>query len=76
MAQLTVYIDDKTLKQITSQAKIENSSISKWVKKRLTGSLKSSWPEGYFEVFGSLADVQLDRPEQPLLSRDTKRFSL
>lgn len=76
MPQLTVYIDEKTLGKIETAAQVERSSISKWVKKRLEMALHSSWPEGYFSLFGSLKDAKLERPRQHLFSRDSKREPL
>ena len=63
MPQLTVYIDDKTLKGIESAAKSSRSSISKWVKLKLAYALHSSWPEGFFDLLGSLKNSGLKRPE-------------
>jgi hypothetical protein len=68
MAQLTVYIDDSTRKRIERAAKRANVSVSQWVKEKLTNALTHDWPEGYFALLGSLADEQLERPEE--LPRD------
>ena len=76
MPQLNVYIDDKTLKKIESAARAGHSSISKWVKLRLTQSLKSSWPEGYFDLFGSLKGTRLKRPAQLKFGRNARRAKL
>ena len=76
MAQLTVYIDEDTLKRIEKAAKAENCSVSKWVRDRLVRDLKTTWPKGYFELFGSLAGERLERPEQPRLENDVPRQSL
>lgn len=67
MAQLTVYIDESTLKKINLAAKQEGESVSKWVKKRLEKSLVDAkgWPKGYLEWLSSLKDnpVDIDVPE-------------
>lgn len=76
MPQLTVYIDEITLNKIETAAQVEHSSVSKWVKKRLEFALHSSWPEGYFNLFGSLKDSGLKRPAQPAFSKDSKREPL
>lgn len=75
MAQITIYIDDETLKQIEQAANRENDSISKWVKKRLVSSLKKSWPKDYADLFGALQDDSFSRPDQQIAS-DRKRHSL
>ncbi len=76
MAQLTVYIDDKTLKQIDIAAKRDHTSISKWVKTRLTTALQTTWPGNYFDLIGSLSKEELERPKQLSLSKDIRRTSL
>ena len=76
MGQLTVYIDEITFKKIETAAKRERQSISKWVKNRLLTALHNHWPENYFELFGSLKDSNLKRPEQLKFDNDLKRSNL
>ncbi len=73
MAQLTVYIDEETRKQIEIAAKNANSSVSQWVKARLTEALRHSWPENYFELFGSLRGSDLERPPELSFEDDAPR---
>ena len=73
MAQLTVYIDEETRKKIEIAAKNANASISQWVKARLAEALQQTWPENYFELFGSLSGSDLRRPPQPRFQDDTPR---
>ncbi|MCD6122500.1 MAG: hypothetical protein J7K04_11740 [Spirochaetales bacterium] len=56
MAQLSLYIDENTLKKIEIAAKIENISISKFVTKKINDALRSSWPDKYDSLFGSITD--------------------
>jgi len=73
MAQISIYIDDSTLKQIEIAAEKEHDSISKWVKKRLVTSLKTAWPKDYFDLFGALKDDSFKRPGEMKFSKDRKR---
>ncbi len=73
MPQLNLYIDDDLLKKIESAAKMADTSISRWVRNRLIGAMGETWPEGYFGVFGSLAETDLARPPQGELSDDAPR---
>jgi len=73
MAQLTIYLPDNLLKKITSLAKKESESISSWVKNRILNSIEDSWPEDYFELFGSLKDSDLSRPKELDLKNDSRR---
>ena len=76
MAQISIYIDESTLKQIEIAAQKEHDSISKWVKKRLLSSLKTAWPKDYFDLFGALKDTSLKRPVEIKFSKDRKRQTL
>ncbi len=76
MAQLTIYIDDDTLKRIEQSARKGKESVSGWVKKKLVTSLDSGWPAHYFELFGSLKNVPLERPKQLFFDKDVKRAEL
>jgi len=76
MGQITIYMDEETIKKIERAATKEHDSISKWIKKRLVKFLKNEWPEGYFDLFGSIKDDAFKRPSQPDWGRDRKRPSL
>ena len=65
MAQLTVYIDEETRKKIEVAAKNANASVSQWVKEKLAEALQRTWPENYFDLFGSLHGSDLERPPEP-----------
>lgn len=56
MPQLSIYIDEQTLKLIEIAAKIERLSISKYAVKKLNESMNSKWPEHYEELYGSIKD--------------------
>jgi hypothetical protein len=56
MPQLSLYLDDKTLKKVEKAAKIENTSISKWVTGKLKEHLENEWPDNYSSLFGSISD--------------------
>ena len=76
MPQLSIYMDDRLLDRVRTAAKIEGASLSGWARKKLTHALEKTWPQGYFAVFGSLADVDLERPAQPKFEDDVPREPL
>ena len=76
MAQLTIYIDDETRKRIERAARRARSSVSQWVKDKITNALENDWPDGYFRLFGSLADADVERPAQPDERHDASRDDL
>jgi PHD/YefM family antitoxin component YafN of YafNO toxin-antitoxin module len=54
MPQISLYIDEETLKKIEKAAKKEHISISKWVGNNIRRSFKSEYPENYFDLYGSV----------------------
>lgn len=76
MAQLTIYLDDESIKRIERAASREQSSVSGWVKRRLIQSLDDQWPEGYFDLFGSLEEGDLVKPPDLDPADDAPRESL
>ncbi|MBN1696241.1 MAG: hypothetical protein JW881_01895 [Spirochaetales bacterium] len=76
MAQLTIYLDNKTIKKIEKTARESNVSVSKWVRDKLELIMENDWPESYFSVFGTLDDNDIDEPKAPHPDDDVKRESL
>ena len=62
MPQLSLYINQDTLKKIEMATKDNKISISKWVSNKLETSLLDSWPDNYFDLFGSIIDDSFERP--------------
>ncbi len=56
MPQLSLYLDEKTLKKVEKAARLENTSISKWVTGKLKEHLENDWPDNYSSLFGSIRD--------------------
>ena len=73
MPQLSLYIDENTLKKIELAAKIEKISISKLVVKKLNESFQDKWPENFEKLFGSITDKRFDVPERMTSENDLKR---
>ncbi|BDA77850.1 hypothetical protein LPTSP3_g07800 [Leptospira kobayashii] len=76
MPQLSLYIDQETLKKIESAAKKEKISISQWVKGKLQNSFETKWPENYFMLYGAIADDSFRQPKSPDFINDIRRESL
>lgn len=76
MPQISLYVDDETLKKVGRAAKLENKSISKWVSSRIKTSLNNSWPEDWFSLFGSLKDESFKEPDELDIREDSKREKL
>ena len=64
MAQLTIYLNNETLKKIEAAATEDNLSVSKWVCQKLENTLKHEWPVAYFSLFGALKDSDLHEADE------------
>ncbi|HOJ27556.1 MAG TPA: toxin-antitoxin system, antitoxin component [Spirochaetota bacterium] len=75
MPQISLYIDKETLEKIEKAAAKERISISKWVGKNIKKVIQEEYPEGYFDLFGSITDKSFDIKELSF-DQDLKRESL
>lgn len=73
MSQLSIYIDEPTLKKVENAAKRHNTSISKWVVEQLKASVDPVYPSGYEELFGSIDDSTFAEPHELHFGSDMKR---
>lgn len=73
MTWLSVYVDEGTKRRIRRAAKRADVSVSQWVRSRLLEALRSPWPAGYFDIFGSLRGSDVERPSQLPFDFDTPR---
>ncbi len=62
MPQLSLYLDKTTLKMLEKAAKINNTSVSKWVRDHVVQALRDKWPDGYFQLFGAVDDISFGAP--------------
>ena len=76
MPQLSLYIDEETLRKLETAAKIEHLSISKYVVRKLNESMSASWPNGYEKLFGSIKDESFDLDAPRDFSADSPRETL
>lgn len=76
MPQLSLYIDEDTLKKIETGAKISNTSVSKFVSVILGEHFSKSWPAGFKSVFGSITDDSFTKPKPIDSALDAERESL
>ncbi len=63
MPQLSLYLDEATLKMVERAAKISKVSVSKWIRNNLVQSLKREWPDGYFDLYGAISDDTFAAPD-------------
>lgn len=76
MPQLSLYIDERTLKRLQTAAKLENVSVSKYVVRKLSETMDTSWPENYQKLFGAIDDETFQVERVPSFDADVPRERL
>ncbi len=76
MSQLTIYLDDVSMREVKRSARREHVSVSKWARQRLCEAVRHTWPPDYFKLFGALDAADLSRPPQADLPADSVRKAL
>lgn len=76
MPQISLYIDEPTLKKIENAAKRQRLSISKWVAQQIRSKVDPVYPKDYETLFGSITDETFLEPKEIERSSDLKREEL
>ena len=63
MPQVSLYLDQEVLDAARRNARIEHISLSKYVTRSLSKNADTGWPNGYWNLFGALADDTFVRHE-------------
>ncbi len=64
MAQLHCYVPDKIAEQLHQKAKQANLSVSKYLANLIKNEIGTTWPDDYFDLFGSWEGEPLERPDK------------
>ena len=67
MPQLSLYVTNDQFQKIEREAHAEKMSLSKWVVSQIMNKIEPRYPEGWADLFGSVADASFERPNQPVL---------
>lgn len=77
MAQMTLYLDTETEKKVRAAAQREGKSLSRWAGEQLARAAGAGkWPDGYFDLFGSVDDESFRAADEIPSSLDTEREEL
>ena len=76
MAQVTIYMDDNTAKQVEKAAHAEHRSVSKWIKNKIIQFFQKEWTEDFIKTLGALKDEELQIPEDVPFKHDQPRERL
>ena len=75
MPQISLYIDEITLKKVESAAMRQHVSISKWVADQIRKKVDPTYPIGFEDLFGAITDPSFKRPDTMTFSNDSRRES-
>ncbi|MFA6008022.1 MAG: hypothetical protein WC784_05295 [Candidatus Shapirobacteria bacterium] len=73
MPQISLYIDEKTLKKVENAAKRQHISISKWVAEQIRSRVEPAYPVNFEALFGSITDDTFIEPEEISCNSDLAR---
>jgi hypothetical protein len=76
MPQISLYIDEKTLKMVENAASRQHVSISKWVAEQIRTRIVPTYPAGFEDLFGSISDETFAAPSRVGFDADTKRVGM
>jgi hypothetical protein len=79
MPQLTIYLDEGAQRFIEAAAAETGCSLSKWAREELVKAARAKaegWPEGFFDLFGSIADSTFVEPAELEWAKDSPRETL
>lgn len=76
MPQISLYIDEKTLSEVSKLAKLENKSISNWVRAKIKKTLKDEWSEEFKSLIASVSDETFVEPVDIDSTTDINREAL
>ncbi len=76
MPQISLYIDEKTLRKVENAALRQHVSISKWVAEAIRSKVDPVYPVKFEELFGSINDESFTRPTEQNFNSDSIRLEM
>jgi len=76
MPQLSLYLDEDTHRELEARARLNNTSVSKFVIITLKTHFSKGWPDGFKNIFGSITDESFNKQNVPDWPLDAPRESL
>lgn len=76
MPQISIYVDEKTLRKIENTALRQNVSISKWVAEQIRSKVEPVYPLNFEKLVGSIDDESFIRPIEQNFISDSQRLEL
>jgi hypothetical protein len=76
MPQISLYVDETTLKKVEYAAARQHKSLSKWVIDQIKPKIDPIYPTDFEKLFGSINDSTFTRSEELSFNNDVRRETL
>ena len=76
MPQLSLYLDEDIHRELETRARLNKTSVSKFVISTLKTHFSKGWPDGFQNMYGSIADESFVKQDASDWSLDAPRESL
>ncbi len=76
MPQISLYIDEPTLRKVEDAAMRQQIYIFNWVAEQIRARIEPVYPVNYESLFGSIDDDTFTEPEDILVVSDSGRENL
>ena len=76
MPQLSLYLDDDIYRELETRARLNKTSVSKFMISALKSYFSKSLPVGFQDIFGSIRDESFVKQEAPDWCLDMPREKL
>ncbi|MCL2766667.1 MAG: hypothetical protein FWD21_03180 [Peptococcaceae bacterium] len=76
MPQVSIYLDEDIHREIEMRARLNKTSVSKFVISILKSHFTKDWPDGFQNTFGSISDESFMKQDTVDWSSDTPRENL
>lgn len=73
MPQISLYIDESTLRKVEGAAARQHVSISKWVVEQIRAKVDPVFPKNFENLYGSISDESFFRPADLSPGSDSQR---
>lgn len=73
MPQVSLYLDEATMELLRRRAALGNASLSRYVSKLVQKDAETGWPEGFWDLFGSVDDGTFAPPPELSFALDAPR---
>ncbi|HEV8041270.1 MAG TPA: hypothetical protein VGP62_20515 [Bryobacteraceae bacterium] len=76
MAQITIYLPDDLENKARKAAKMQGTSVSRWIAERVVDTLEDAWPKSVLDAAGALPDFSDVKEMRAGYGKDASRVRI